>query len=139
MLTYDSVASLASSTPTVFVDMAGNGRVVRDIHVHFDANLQYSCMVGGTHWNSIAMGQELPGVAPTLFFAPTQVAKRVQDWGTVGLQRRMADAWGEFVGPASSWIRVVRSRGTAAVERVYRDTLEGRALPSQGHVLTLHD
>jgi hypothetical protein len=139
VLTYDRIASLAATTPTVFVDMAGDGRVLREVHTHFGAHLAHSCMVGATHWTDIAMGQELPGIAPVLFFAPAQVAKRVADWGMAGLQARMAEAWTAFVAPAAGWIRVVRSRGAAAVERVYRETLEGRALPSEGHVLTLHD
>jgi hypothetical protein len=39
----------------------------------------------------------------------------------------------------SRWIRIVRGAGAKAVEQVYRDTLEGRARPDQGHVLSLHE
>ena len=33
---------------------------------------------------------------------------------------------------------VDRDAGTEAVERVYREVLEGRTAPQQGHVLSLH-
>jgi hypothetical protein len=44
-----------------------------------------------------------------------------------------------FVASSGDWLRVVRSRGEAAVEAVYRDTLEGRTRPEEGHVLSLWD
>jgi len=133
---YEDIFLLPPNRPTVFVDMAGDGAVLREVHGHFRAALKYSCMVGATHWNEIAMGQELPGPVPTLFFAPAQVAKRTGDWGAAELQRRMAEAWAEFAGRASRWIDVVHARGPAAVDRVYRDVLEGRASPSHGYVLS---
>ena len=133
---YDDLATLPAATPTVFDDMAGDGRVVRGIHHHFGATLKHSCMVGGTHWKHVAMGQQLPGVQPVLFFAPSQVAKRSQDWGPAGLQQRMSQAWMNFVEPASAWIRVVHGRGPADIERVYQDVLAGRTRPDEGHVLS---
>lgn len=133
---YGELTTLAASTPTVFVDMAGNGDVVAGVHRHFGSALKYSCVVGGTHWDKIAMGQELPGVQPALFFAPDQAAKRTQEWGTAELQRRMGSAWLAFAEQASSWITVVHGRGAAAIDRVYQETLAGRAKPSQGHVLS---
>lgn len=139
VVTYGDIASLPSSVPTVLVDMAGNGDVVRTVHQHFGEQLKYSCMVGGTHWDRMAQGQQLCGPAPVLFFAPTQMAKRTQDWGAAGLQRRIGEAWAKFLGPVSGWIKVIRGRGPAAIERVYREVLDGRADPSQGHVLSLRE
>jgi hypothetical protein len=39
--------------------------------------------------------------------------------------------------PARGWLRFVEASGPEAVARVYLDTLEGRAAPDQGHVLSL--
>lgn len=136
VLTYDELATLPATTPTAFVDMAGDGAVVRGVHQHFGDALRYSCVVGGTHWDKVAMGQELPGVQPVLFFAPDQVAKRTAEWGAAELQRRMGAAWRAFLEPSARWIRVVRDAGPAAIERVYQDVLAGRATPDEGHVLS---
>lgn len=133
---YDDLTTLPASTPTDFVDMAGDGAVVGGVHRHFGDALKYSCIVGGTHWDKIAMGQELPGVQPALFFAPDQAAKRTREWGADGLQQRIGTAWLAFVEPASKWIQVVHGRGPADIERVYQETLSGRAHASQGHVLS---
>jgi len=135
VVTYDDIATLPV-TPSVFVDMAGDTAVTSAVHNHFGEALRYSCSVGGTHWENLAFGQEFPGPRPTLFFAPSQVEKRIGDWGAPGLQQRMGQAWMEFLPKAHGGIAVERLGGRDAIERVYRDTLEGRADPKKGYVLS---
>jgi hypothetical protein len=137
VVTYDQIGSLPV-TPAVFVDMAGDGRVTSALHQHYRDQLKHSCIVGLTHWEQRAAMQELPGPPPTLFFAPTQIQKRTQEWGAEGFQQRHGAAWRQFLDFAAKHIRVVHGRGEAAVERVYLEMLEGRARPDEGHVLSLH-
>jgi hypothetical protein len=137
VLTYDKIQSIPSELPVLFVDMAGNGAVVSALHHHFRDNMKHSCVVGATHWEQREGNAELPGPRPEFFFAPTQVEKRTNDWGTRGLQDRFAQAWSRFVVSADNLIRVIGGRGEAAVELVYRKTLEGRAKPEEGQVLSL--
>ncbi len=139
VVTYDEVTSLAADRPTAFVDMAGNGSLTAAIHRHFGSTLVHSAVVGMTHWEQAEREPDLPGPAPTFFFAPDRVAKRTGDWGPDGLQRRMAEVWRPFVDFTETRLEVVHGRGRKDVEKVYLDTLEGRARPDQGHVLTLHD
>ena len=61
------IESLDASIPTVFVDMAGDADVTTRIHRHFGDALRYSCQVGGTHWDRLAFGIQVPGPTPTLF------------------------------------------------------------------------
>jgi hypothetical protein len=134
---YDAIGSLAADTPTVYVDMAGSAAVRAAVHRHFGDALKYSCAVGGTHWEALGGGRDLPGPKPMLFFAPAQIKKRNADWGAATLQRKIGEAWLAFLGPVGGWMRVVESRGPEAVERVYRDMLDGRAKPDEGHILSL--
>jgi hypothetical protein len=136
VVAYDDVASLPATTPTVFVDMAGDAAVTSAVHRHFGDGLRYSCSVGGTHWERLAFGKEFPGPPPVLFFAPSHVAKRIADWGGAELQRRMGAAWASFLPRVGAWITVERGRGREAIERVYRDTLDGRADPRRGYILS---
>jgi len=136
VVAYDDVASLPATTPTVFVDMAGDTGVTSSVHRHLGDALRYSCSVGGTHWENLAFGQEFPGPPPVLFFAPTHVAKRIADWGGAGLQQRTGDAWASFLPRVDRWITVERGSGREPIERVYRDTLEGRADPRRGYILS---
>ncbi len=139
VVTYDRIASLPDDLPVVYVDMAGNGRVRSGLHHHFNDNMKYSCAVGGTHWDQREGEGRLPGARPTLFFAPAQIKKRAADWGPHGVTERLAVKWKEFMKPLGNWMTVVEGRGPAAVERVYREMLEGRARPDQGHMLSLFD
>ncbi|HEV7730819.1 MAG TPA: DUF2855 family protein [Candidatus Binatia bacterium] len=136
VVAYENLETLPTTTPIVFVDMSGDGGVVLRVHTHFGDALRHSCVVGGTHWDKVAMGQALPGVQPALFFAPDQVAKRTKDWGAAGLQQRMGSAWKEFLVPAAGWVRIVRGQGPDDIARVYQAVLSGGATPDEGHVLS---
>jgi len=134
---YDDVETLPADEPTIFVDMAGNGDVVNRIHRHLRDQLVHSCQVGGTHWDTGGRDSDLPGAEPAFFFAPGQMQKRAKDWGPGGLQERMGESWTSFRDSTDSWLKITRGAGPADVERVYHDTLEGRAEPSQGNILSL--
>ena len=140
VLPYDAVALLPADAPSVYVDFSGDAAARAAVHAHFDAQLTYSCSVGGTHWDALGSGKGLRGPRPTLFFAPAQIKKRIADWGPAVLQQRTDDAWQAFMAPVSDardpWMRVVRDSGQAAVERVYLALLDGRAKPEEGHLLS---
>jgi hypothetical protein len=137
VLAYDALESLSSDTPTVFVDMAGDGELLHAVHHHFSDNLKHSCIVGATHWEQRATQHELSGPSPEFFFAPTQITKRRQDWGPGGIEKRFSDAWRAFLPSVNGWMKIVHSDGPAAVEGVYRETLEGKSSPELGHMLSL--
>jgi hypothetical protein len=152
VLEYGAVGSLSVDAPAVYVDMAGSARTRAAVHSRLGERLKYSCMVGGTHWDHLGTGASagedgaparLPGPKPALFFAPAQVKKRQADWGPGGLEQRVAIAWQQFMRPvtdaAHPWMRVVHGRGRQAAAELYRQMLDGRGSPEEGHVLTLFD
>lgn len=137
-VSYDDIESL-TNVPIVFIDHSGDGGVVTRLHRHFGEQVKYSCMVGMTHVGAAPRESDLPGAEPAFFFAPGQVEKRTAEWGAAGLQQRVGDAWQRFRDASTSWLAVQRSSGAEGVERVYRDVLEGRAKPNEGHVLSMWD
>lgn len=138
VLSYDEIDSLESQ-PTVIVDMAGNGEVLAAVHDHLDQTLRYSCLVGATHWDARQGAREMAGPAPELFFAPSHVEKRRNEWGGAGFESRLGEAWAGFSASASGWITVAHGRGRDAVEKTYQLMLENRASPDCGHVLSLRE
>jgi Protein of unknown function (DUF2855) len=136
---YDALPTLDASVPSVFIDMAGNGGVLRDVHEHFRDSLRYSCLVGATHWDarSGAGRDTLPGPKPELFFAPSRITKRNKDWGRGGIDQRVGDAWNDFTNDAKRWMKVVEVRGPAEVERIYLELLAGKTTPDVGYVAGL--
>jgi len=141
VLLYDDVATLPAGAPSVYVDMSGSVAVRAAVHTHLADSLKYSCSVGGTHWDDLGGAKGLAGPRPVLFFAPAQGAKRREEWGAEGFDRRLADAWHAFVGAVTRanprWLEVVRGAGSDAVERTYIGLLDGTVAAREGHVLTL--
>jgi len=137
VLAYEQVDSLPER-PAVYVDMSGDADVRGAVHRHYGDRLAHSAMVGATHWDRMGGGGDtLPGPSPTLFFAPDRIKVRSSDWGAEGLETRTADAWRPFVEWSGGWLQVVHGHGPEAVERAYRELLDGRVGSATGHVLSL--
>jgi hypothetical protein len=81
----------------------------------------------------------MPGPKPEFFFAPTQVKKRVQDWGPRGYQERVVEALSGFVDWSRGWLRVEHSRGAAAAQATWSEVHAGRVAPDAGHIVSLWD
>jgi hypothetical protein len=138
VVTYDEVESLPRGIPSGYVDIAGSVPVRGAVHRHLANDLVHSMAVGDTHWEE-DKSQAALGGEQEFFFAPNWLAQRAQDWGMEGFAQRFAEAWKAFVGPLSSWMKVVEDRGQEAVQRVFLEHLEGRADPRIGNVLSLAD
>jgi hypothetical protein len=142
-VTYDAIASL-EARPATYVDLSGDGALRLAVHSHYGDVLVHSMVVGATHWAQLAGREggpaaegELPGPAPSFFFAPDRVAKRSQDWGPAQLNLRVADAWHPFCEWTDGWLEVVRGQGFEAVQSAYLNVLEGRVEPKLAHVLSI--
>lgn len=136
VLTYDDLDELDSDRSAVYVDMAGDAEVRRAVHTRM-GGLAASVAVGGTHWEHVGGGADLPGPTPALFFAPDQIVKRRQDWGPDGVETRFAQAWDDFLPVVTEWIDVVEGNGPDALEATYREVLDGGADPSRAFVLSV--
>lgn len=137
-VTYDAITDLPIE-PAVYLDFSGNDNVRTTVHTHYGDALAFSSLIGATHWDKTTMAAQAPGPTPTLFFAPEQGRKRVEEWGQDGFDKRLAGVWKVFIDASDSWFEVMRHSGPDAVERVYREVLDGRSAPSVGHVVSLWD
>jgi hypothetical protein len=144
VLTYAEVPAMDATEPTVYVDFAGSAALRRSVHERLGDALRYSCAVGGSHWEQLRSGEELPGPAPQRFFAPAQAQQRAkpapEGWGRQELQQAIAAAWHAFIEHLGSaeppWLIVRSEQGAAAVERAYRMLLAGSADPREGLMLS---
>jgi hypothetical protein len=135
VVVYDDVAMLAIE-PAVFVDMSGNAAVVRAVHEHYGDELAHSAIVGLTHWEDrIGSLDPLPGPAQAMFFAPSQIEKRREEWGPGVIESKLGEAWGPFIESVSGWIEIDHGNGPDAVTDIYVEMLEGRTSPDTAHVL----
>ena len=137
VLPYAAIADIDPSLPAAFVDHSGDREVVGGVHRRLGDALRHSAVVGATHWDGKRPERDLPGPAPAFFFAPTQPEKRRSEWGSEGFERKLGEAWRDFLAFSDRWLHVVRGRGRADMERTWQEVLEGRAKPEEGHVLSL--
>ena len=138
VLTYDELPLLDPSTPSVYVDLAGNASLRQQVHTHMQA-LTYSCSIGGAHVQALGSAKDLPGPRAVLFFAPAQIKKRQADWGAAVLQQRLLQAWQQFAHTVTHstppWLHVVEHQGAEAGLALYQQMLRGQLPPVEGHVL----
>ncbi len=135
-LTYDEIGSLAD-VPSAFVDMSGNGTVVAAVHNHLKDNLKNSCIVGMTHWDQDRAAGELPGPTPTMFFAPTQIAKRIEELGPEEAGRRRDEKVYKVIAESGKWLTINEVTGGNAALAVMNDFVANKISPDQGYVLTV--
>jgi len=137
VVTYDEIGELGGER-AVFVDIAGNADVRAAVHHAYADRLAHSMLVGATHWDlPRAPAAELPGPAPSFFFAPDQIIKRTKEWGRTGLDDRANEAWRHFAEFSDGWIDIRHGSGPDAVQSAYLELVDGRSDPAVGHVLSL--
>jgi hypothetical protein len=134
-LTYDAVGTMPTGIPTVSIDMAGAPAVLAALHHRLGDDLRYSMTVGQSHHDAPAAATApLPGPQPQEFFAPTEVGRRLQQWGREEYARRAADALAEFVDGSRAWLEVSRRTGPEEVAAAWTEVREGRVRPDVGIV-----
>jgi hypothetical protein len=142
VLSYDELDAVPAAEPVCYVDMAASGALREAIHHRFGERLKLSCAVGATHWNRMhPAAPDLPGPRPQRFFVPTQVAKRVGEWGAERFQQTYLEAWKSFLERAldatAPWFDVKAAIGPKATTAAWLDLVEGRADGRCGRILSL--
>ncbi len=137
VVTYADVEELDGSQPVVLVDMAGNAKVLSDLHHLYGDNMKYSCRIGMTHYTEAGSMRGLPGAKPTFFFAPSHIQTRGKEMGMAGLMMQLGRSYYGFRLFSDSWLGVDRSFGPDAVAAVYQSVLSGGADPARGQVVSM--
>ena len=135
VIAYDAIDTLDPATPSVFVDMSGDGAVVAAVHHHFGDQVKASIGVGATHWGAGRAPKDLPGARPAFFFAPAQIAKRDQDWGAGVLMRRAVEANIAACAVLSARMAVIEAEGADAIAAAYAEMVAGKTPPDRGLIL----
>jgi hypothetical protein len=136
VVTYDDVGSIATDSPAVSIDMAGDPSVLGAVHERLGDRLQYSMTVGRSHHDAPPPAPvDLPGPAPQLFFAPTEVSRRQGEWGRGDYAARSAAALATFVEGSRDWMSVEQRSGSDGASSAWADVYAGRIRPDVGLVV----
>lgn len=138
IVTYGEEGEIDTALTTAWVDMSGDGPLTNTLHHMLGENMVESCIVGGTHWESDRRrDKELPGAAPTFFFAPGHIAKRDAEWGQGEMWRRGSEAGAAIANSVSGQLAVEKVAGAKQVEAIWRDMLDNKVSPSRGIMISI--
>ena len=129
---YGNLASADKDTPTVSVDFAGNGKLLADIHSHWQDNLKFSSLVGATHIDGRSGAGDMKGPKPVLFFAPTAAEQLIAEVGAGEFRAKVDGQLSAFIEAIGAHLSVEHVEGTSAIEAAYLEMLAGNVAPSRG-------
>ncbi len=136
VVAYDDIDSIGADVDAVSIDMAGDPAVLAAVHRRLGDRLRYSMTVGRSHHDAAPSAPaDLPGPAPQLFFAPTEVSRRQEQWGRDEYAGRSADALAQFVDGSRAWLSVEHRHGPAGARGAWDDVHGGRIPPDVGLVV----
>lgn len=137
VVSYDDIASLKDTATSVYVDMAGNGEIIKTVYETLGDQLKAGILVGKSHWDSSMDLSGLQGPRMNLFFAPEIVRRRLEEWGPKGLQQKLGKAWAELVPKAQAWTQFEVQDGPEGAEKIYQDLLKGETDPQKSQIVAL--
>lgn len=125
VLSYDQVGQLDTDRHTITLDFAGNKNLLLSLAQHLGEQLAPIVFIGVTDVGSQANKSE-GEVEGNVFFAPSQVKKRHQDWGHDGFNQRYAEGWIAFTKHAHGFMVSKDYQGTEDLNTLYMLGLAGK-------------
>ena len=137
IVVYGDEAQIDTSKSSAFVDMSGNGELVKTLHEHLQNNMVQSIGVGATHWNEKRARGDMPGAKPAFFFAPAQMDKRDKEWGRGMLFQKAFAAGAQLAANIKDIVKVELITGPQDVEQIWKDMLDNNVSARRGIMASL--
>jgi len=136
-VTYDSLADIDATVPTVIVDMSGNTEVLGRLHRHLGDNMRRCINVGLTHWDEAGSADGIITERSEFFFAPSHIQKRLQDWGPDTFSKKTATFMQETATKSRTWLQLRKLSGLEGLAAVYGDVCAGRVPANEALIVEL--
>ncbi|MFB0912261.1 MAG: DUF2855 family protein [Glaciecola sp.] len=131
-LSYDQIKQVDAAKPTLIVDMSGNGQVLNDLHKHLGDNMKFCSNVGVTHWKEMKTGPDFIKQRSEFFFAPSQLQKRIKEWGMEGFEQQSGKYLQHSFAKSREWLKMTDVEGLQGMAGIYADVCEGKIAPEAG-------
>ena len=136
-LTYDEISNIDASKPTLIVDMSGNTDVLSKLHKYLGDNMKFCSNVGVTHWQDFGESDDIIKERSGFFFAPSQIQKRLQEWGPQGFDRKSREYLSLSIGKSREWLKTTDLYGLEGMRAIFKDVCDGRVPPDAGLVVRM--
>ena len=134
---YNDLRKIDPSIATLIVDMSGNGKVLSDLHQHLGNNMKFCSNVGLTHWHNMETGPHFIQERSEIFFAPSQIQKRLQEWGQQGFEEKSREYMTMSIGKSRTWLKMTPIDGLQGMADIFKEVCEGQIAPEQGLIVRL--
>ncbi len=135
IIAYDDLANI-KKTPTLIVDMAGDGSVSANLHQHLGDALRREARVGATHLEQQFKPEGINKERSFFFFLPTHAAKRQKESEGRFLKDMMAFNR-QFAIESVHWLNLVVATTQEEVLDLYHRVRQGKLLANEGAILSL--
>jgi hypothetical protein len=136
-LSYDQISEIDASKPSLIVDMSGNGKVLNDLHKHLGKNMRFCSNVGVTHWKETSSGPDFIKERSEFFFAPSQLQKRIKEWGMQGFEEKSAAYLRYSFEKSREWLEMTDIDGLKGMSDIFTDVCDGKIAPTVGLIIRM--
>ena len=135
--TYDQLAQINSSIPSVIVDMSGNNSVLVDLHKRLGDLMKFTLKVGLTHWKESNPNEGIIKERSKFFFAPSHIQKRIEDWDTGEFDQKTSRFLVNAVAKTQTWLQYRIMDGLDELSEVYPKVCNGTLAADQGLIVKM--
>ncbi len=136
-IAYPDVLQLDATQPTAIVDMAGNGALMAKLHTHLGDDMLRCVNVGMTHWEDAAPAPGIQAERSSFFFAPSQIEKRIKEWGPAAFAEKTSTFIRETAVRCREWMSLRQLGSLEQLEEIYPDVCRGELPADVGLVVHL--
>lgn len=135
---YDDLERDIKKAASVYIDLGGDTALRSRLHAHLGDDLQHSCAVGTSHWDSFNPAEQPQhGPKPQFFFAPSHVKMRRQEWGPGVIEGKMEDGWQALRDWAKDHLALEDHQGFDTIDAVWQALATGKSDAWTGHIIRL--
>lgn len=137
VLSYKDIAQIDNSIPTLIVDMSGNIATLSALHKHLGDNMKFCSNVGVTHWHDLGRSTDIIEERSEFFFAPSQIQKRLQEWGEQVFDQKSREYLALSIGKSKEWLKMTNLNGLEGMRSIFVDICEGKTDADAGLIVQM--
>ncbi len=136
-VSYDDLASINTTLPSVIVDMSGNAELLAQLRAALGENMRYCINVGLTHWQQAQAAAAVDKSLSEFFFAPSHIQQRMQDWGAETFASKSGAFLQQSIARSRDWLHTRELDGLTGLSGVYADVCQGRIAADTGLIVNM--
>ncbi|MGB3726017.1 MAG: DUF2855 family protein [Glaciecola sp.] len=133
--TYNDIAQIKAQQSAVTLDFAGNKQTLVAVQAHLGEANTATLLIGATDVQGRANATDKTQANGDVFFAPSQVKLRQQEWGQVEFFTKYQMAWVHFLTQIKPHIKEVHVVGFENMAHQYESALAGNINPNEMLIL----